>query len=247
MFSRHDIKKLLQNSVPQLQELKETYALLPLTRCRRKMSCCSMLPEMTLVEALAVIHRLMDMPTAMRRRFIQNIISYFFLNPIEITLCPFLEGQDCLIYTDRFFGCRAYGLWSQEYYEKLAARNRRAKIHLRDQWKSLGVSLPPKVVDFRVPYCMYVEIDGHAFIDDKMLLHISDTIEAISGRFSQWHQSFSQRYFSDLSFLLSSLAFGFTEAIQMKFTVVRDIITTGNMTRLEKIIDELPDLSADLT
>jgi len=54
-------------------------------------------------------------------------------------------------------------------------------------------------------------------------------------------------YFSDLSFLLSSLAFGFTVAIQMKFTMVRDIITTGNMTRLEKIIDELPDLSAELT
>ncbi len=246
MFSRHDIKKLLQNSVHQLQGLKETYALLPSTRCRRKTNCCSMLPEMTLLEALAVIKRLVDMPSAMRMRFVQNIIGYFFLNPVEITLCPFLEGQDCLIYADRFFGCRAYGLWSQEYYEKLSAHDRLVKIHLRKQWKSLGLSLPSKVVDFQVPYCIYVEIDGHAFIDDKMLLNISDTIEAISGRFSQWHQSFSRMYFSDLSFLLSSLAFGLTESIQLKFTVVRDIITTGNMTGLEKIIDELPDLCAGL-
>jgi hypothetical protein len=53
-------------------------------------------------------------------------------------------------------------------------------------------------------------------------------------------------YFSDLSFLLSSLAFGLAESIQMKFAVVRDIITTGNMTGMEKIIDELPDLCAKL-
>lgn len=142
MFSQHDIKKLLQNSVHLLQELKEPYELLPSTRCRRKTRCCSMLPEMSLVEALAVIKRLLDMPSAMRRQFVQNIVSYFFLNPVEITLCPFLEGQDCLIYEDRFFGCRAYGLWSQEYYEKLTAGVRGAKIHLREQWKDLGLSLP---------------------------------------------------------------------------------------------------------
>lgn len=246
MFSQHDIKKLLQNSVHQLQELKETYALLPSTRCRRKTNCCSMLPEMSLVEALAVINRLLDMPSAKRRQFVQNIVNYFFLNPVEITLCPFLEGQDCLIYEDRFFGCRAYGLWSQEYYEKLSASVRQAKIHLREQWKNLGLSLPSKVVDFQVPYCTYVEIDGHAFIDDRVLINISDTIAAISVRISQRHQSFNRIYFSDLSFLLSSLVFGFAESIQMKFAVVRDIITTGNMTGLEKIIDELPDLCAKL-
>jgi hypothetical protein len=32
----------------------------------------------------------------------------------------------------------------------------------------------------------------------------------------------------------------------MKFAVVKDIITTGNMTGLEKIIDELPDLCSKL-
>jgi Fe-S-cluster containining protein len=205
-----------------------------------------MLPEMSLVEALAVIKRLLDMPSGKRSQFVQNIVNYFFLNPVEIILCPFLKGQDCLIYEDRFFGCRAYGLWSQEYYEKLSAGVRQAKNHLREQWKNLGLSLPSKVVNFQVPYCTYVEIDGHAFIDDRMLLNISDKIEAISVHISQRHQSFTRIYFSDLSFLLSSLAFGFTESIQMKFAVVRDIITTGNMTGLEKIIDELPDLCAKL-
>ncbi len=206
-----------------------------------------MLPEMTLVEALPVIRRLVEMAAAMRNRLIKKIIGHFFLNPVEITLCPFLEGQECLIYPDRFFGCRSYGLWSPAHYETLAARDRRAKKHLQEQWKSLGVCLPKKVVDFQVPYCLCVETNGPVIIDDKILVQASDTIEAISAGFSSWHQLFGQRYFSDLSFLLSALMFGHTAAVQMKFTLVRYIVNTKNRTRLDRIIQELPDLCAMLT
>jgi hypothetical protein len=201
-----------------------------------------MLPEMTLVEALPVIRRLREMAAGMRKRLIQKIIGYFFLNPVEITSCPFLEGKECQIYLDRFFGCRSYGLWSRAYYETIAARDHKAKKHLQEQWKRLGVLLPKKVVDFQVPYCLCVETNGAAVIDDKMLLQTSDTIEAISAGFSSWHQSFGQRYFSDLSFLLSALMFGYTEAVQKKFTLVRDMVNTENRTKLDKIIQELPDL-----
>ncbi|MEA1949627.1 MAG: hypothetical protein U9N83_20310 [Thermodesulfobacteriota bacterium] len=246
-FSPRIIKELLQTSDHQLKELKEMYALLPETRCRRKAHCCSMLPEMTLVEALPVIRCLVEMAAAMRNRLLKKIIGYFFLNPVEITSCPFLEGQECLIYPDRFFGCRSYGLWSRAHYETLAARDRKAKKHLQEQWKSLGVSLAKKVVDFQVPYCLCVETNGPAVIDDKILLQASNTIEAISARFSSWHQSFGQRYFADLSFLLSALMFGHTAAVQMKFTIVRDIVNTENRTRLDRIIQKLPDLCAMLT
>ena len=246
-FSLHIIRDLLQTSDSHLQELKQTYALLPTTRCQRKTHCCSMLPEMTLVEALPAIQHIVGTNPAMRRQFLQNIICHFFLNPVEITSCPFLEGRNCLIYADRFFGCRSYGLWSQAYYDKLATRDHVAKIHLRKQWKSLGVSLPKKVVDFQVPYCQCVEIDGHAFVDDKTLLHVSDRIEAISRRFFKWHQSFCQKYFSDLSFLLASLVFGYTAAVQMKFSVVCDILTAKNRTKLDRIILGLPDIFTELT
>jgi hypothetical protein len=35
------------------QTLKDAYALVPATRCRRKIHCCSMLPEMTWIESLS--------------------------------------------------------------------------------------------------------------------------------------------------------------------------------------------------
>jgi Fe-S-cluster containining protein len=241
-FSPYIIRELLQTSDHQLQELKETYARLPATRCRRKTHCCSMLPEMTLVEALLVIRRLVEMTAAVRNPLIQKTIGYFFLNPVEITSCPFLEGQECRVYPDRFFGCRSYGLWSKAYYETIAARDRKAKKHLQEQWKGLGVCLPKKVIDFQVPYCLCVETNGPEVIDDKTLLKASDRIEAISAGFSSRHQWFARRYFSDLSFLLSALMFGYTEAVQMKFTLVRDMVHTENRTKLDRIIQELPDL-----
>ena len=246
-FSPRIIKELLQTSDHQLKALNETYALLPETRCRRNTRCCSLLPEMTLVEALPVIRRLLEMTEGVRNPLIKKIIEYFFLNPVKITSCPFLEGQDCLVYPDRFFGCRSYGLWSRARYQTLAARDRKAKKHLQEQWKRLGVCLPKKVVDFQMPYCPWVETTGPIIIDDETLLKASDRIQAISAHFSSRHQWFAQRYFSDLSFLLSALMFGYTQAVQMKFTLVRDMMNTENRSKLDRIIQELPDLCAALT
>jgi hypothetical protein len=79
-----------------------------------------------------------------------------------------------------------------------------------------------------------------------MLLDISDSIESISAGFHQWHYLFIQRYFSDLSFLLASLAFGFTEVVRMKLDVVSDIVATGNRERLAPVIEALPDLFIEL-
>jgi hypothetical protein len=93
-FSSQIIKELLQTSDQKLKALKQTYALLPETRCRRNTRCCSLLPEMTLVEALLVIRRVLEMAEEVRNPLIKKTIGYFFLNPIEITSCPFLEGQD---------------------------------------------------------------------------------------------------------------------------------------------------------
>lgn len=246
MITLDVMKELLQNSTPLLQKLNTTYALLPPTRCRRQTYCCSLLPGTTLVEALAAIKCLTDMAPAIQKKLVQKIIKYFFLNPVEISACPFLKDQDCLIYDVRFWGCRTYGLWSQAYYEKLAGQDRQAKVHRQQQWKNLGVSLPPKVVDFQVPYCRHVEIPEDRDLDDKMLLQVSEKIETLSQQLSHRDQSFRQQYHSDLSFLLSTLMFGFTEAIKLKFSVVRDMINTGNSNRLDHIINELPDLLTEL-
>jgi Fe-S-cluster containining protein len=245
-FSTDVIRELLNTSVNQRQELGKTYARLSATRCRRKTYCCSLLPEMTLVEALVAIQRLSDMAPAVRRQMVRTIIRYFFLNPAEIISCPFLDSQDCLIYQDRFFGCRAYGLWSKDYYEKLVSRSRQVKVHFQRQWKKLGVPLPQPVIDFQVPYCRCVEPDGNGVIDDSQLMRTADAVNALSGQFSEWHELFGQKYFFDLSFFLASLVFGFAESVKMKFVIVREIVTTGNRTGLDRILGDIPDILAGI-
>lgn len=241
------IRELLRNSVKQRKELEEAYALLPPTQCQRKTQCCSLLPDMTLLEALTAIQRLARMTFMMRKKLTKKMISYFILNPVEITSCPFLDYRDCLVYRNRFFGCRAYGLWSQGYYGKIASNNREVKRHFQKQWQKLGVSLPQAVIDFQVPYCMCVKVDGETMINDEMLLHIADTITTLSEQFLEWHQLFGRWYFSDLSFLLTSLAFGFKDAVTMKFSIVREVVVTGNRSRLETVFEQLPDICAEFT
>lgn len=241
MISRNDLKELLRSSVLQREQLGNTYLLLPKTKCHRRTDCCAMLPEMTLLEALDAVHRLTGLPPVLRMRVLRNIVRYFLINPVEITSCPFLENQDCLVYENRFFGCRAYGLWSPEYYGKIAERSRQAKSSIQKQWRDLGVSLPQNVISYNMPYCSNVKRADHRELNDNTLLGAAIVIENLSQRFLSWHELFHGKYFSDLSFFITSLIFGVTGSVQMKFTVVRDIVNNGNRQLLNKIIAEVMD------
>jgi Fe-S-cluster containining protein len=245
-FSPEVIRELLAGSTEQRLAWQEASAQLPATRCRRRTHCCSLLPEMNLVEALTAVQLLVDMVPGQRRQLSRRMIHYFFLNPVEILMCPFLEGQKCLVYQDRFLGCRAYGLWSKGYYQQQAEHSRKAKRLSREQWQRLGVSLPQEVVDFHLPYCPYVELEGDVSVDDEKLSRTSDMIEAISGQLAPWHNSFRQGYFSDLSFLLVSAVLGSRVAIQLKFEMVRDFLSTGKHQKVEGIADKLDDFFEDL-
>ncbi|UCD81282.1 MAG: hypothetical protein JSW26_07615 [Desulfobacterales bacterium] len=93
LLSGEKIHELLKLSNSEFAELKECYALLPPTLCARKSLCCAMLPETTLVEALWALKRLQQDTPEYRRRVIKKIIAYFFINPVQITACPFLEEK----------------------------------------------------------------------------------------------------------------------------------------------------------
>ena len=245
-FSSEVIRALLERSTDHRSALKEAYAQLPVTRCRRRTYCCSLLPEMSLLEALSAVQQLLEMEPEQRLWMNRRLIRYFFLNPVEILLCPFLEGKNCLIYQNRFFGCRAYGLWSEDHYRKKAEQSRQAKTLSQREWQRLGVSLPQEVVDFHLDYCPYVELEGDALVDDKLLLQTSDRIEAISGQLLPWHDKFHQEYFSDLSFLLASISLGLQRAVQLKFEIVRHTLSTGKKERVDRMVDKLDDSLANL-
>jgi Fe-S-cluster containining protein len=241
-ISFSDINKLLKASENQQQVLKQMYSLLPQTRCHRKADCCSMLPEMTLLEAISVMRLLADMPAPMRIQLIKRIAEYFFVNAVEITACPFLKGQECVIYQSRVLGCRTYGLWSQKYYLNLANQNRKAKQRFQQQWRKIGIKLPQAVIDFQLPYCLAVETLHGSHPDDGAILKIVNSVARLSRSFTEMNQVFQQQYFSDLSFLVAALIYGFGKAIRMKYDVVKEYVTSGSKEKMNRLINLCPDV-----
>ena len=234
-----DINLLLKKSVSERQKLIGLYIRLPATECRRQTSCCMMLPEMTLIEALVALEHLKKMAPSRQVQILKKLVKYFFLNPVEITACPFLEAQACLIYTDRFFVCRAYGLWSRATYDELSTQTQMSKQHLHNQWANLGVTLPESVTGFQVPYCPYVKITDTAEISDRQLNEIAENIDLISQQLGWEVNLFRQHYFLDLSFLIASWIYGYTKAVQLKFAFVKNYLSSGNRAKRYKMISDI--------
>ncbi len=237
-----DLRELIFNSQGQRQDLRNIYSQLPDTSCQRRALCCSLLPEMSLLEALEVLDQIRRFPPARRRELTQKISRYFFINPAEIIGCPFLEDRDCLIYPSRFFGCRAYGLWSQGHYRQIAHQARLIKKNVVQQWRNLGVALPEEVTGHQVAYCTAVETIGPRKMSDEDLLQAADRVEGWSQELNPRHRHFQEGYFRDMSFLTAALIFGLSQAVQLKFTLVRDLLQSGNQTPLEQMIARVPDL-----
>jgi len=241
VISTATINKLLVTSIDDIAALKKIYGRLPNTRCKRKADCCAMLPESTFLEALIAFNRLRQEPAALRQRTLKKIVTYFFVNPARITACPFLVKKQCIIYEDRFFGCRSYGLWSPQHYEKMARENRHVKSAFRRQWQSLGIGLPDGVIDFQQPYCLdVIRIDG-TDTDDKALVRLTSDIEALSSRLSPWHQAFSRMYFTDLSFLTSTMIFDVDRLLRLKVEIVREYVSTGSSKLLNDTLENVSD------
>ena len=237
-----DLKELIFNSQGQRQALKNIYSQLPDTSCQRRTLCCSLLPELSLIEALETMDQLRRFPPARRWELTKKIIRYFFINPAEIPGCPFLEDRDCLIYPTRFFGCRAYGLWSEGHYRQSAQQARLIKKNVVQLWRNLGVSLPEKVTEHQVTYCDAVEIIGQPKMSDEYLLQAADRVEGWSQELNPRHLHFQEGYFRDLSFLTAGLFVGLSQAVQLKFSLVRDLLRSGDRTPLEQVISRVPDL-----
>jgi len=244
-FSWPDIRELIARFTPRRQSLLALYHRLPATRCRRRTRCCSLLPEMSLPEALIALDGICQFPPDRRLSVLKKSLRYFLINPLEITSCPLLEGSDCLIYTDRFFGCRAYGLWSPEEYQRRTEADRAAKRNMGEQWLRLGIRLPAAVIDFQVPYCRQVLPAESGPISDRLLTEAEEGIEQISGQLHPWSGRFRDLYFSDWSFLIAGLIFGIPEAVRLKFRMVKEGLQTGSRLRLEEVVSGL-DLRGDL-
>lgn len=241
MITKEDLVAALEIATPLFEKLQSLYQRLPDTRCDCEQPgvCCRFLPEMTTLEALQWVKVLRDLPDDEFTEKLRTFVEFYFSNPARLIGCPFLNDGGCSIYDYRTFGCRAYGLWSQELGNVRTTESRNQKKTLGAMWKRFGVDLPANVVEFEIDYCDKVDTVSGEDVTDAELMDVLQQIYDLDQPFKELQAKFENEYHSDFSFLITALALGMKKAILEKFAVIKEIIQKGSEDRLKKTLEKI--------
>lgn len=237
LTDKHHLLSEIEKAQQLFDPLKRLYERIPATTCDRRARCCALIPEVSYVEFLYMLRALGRLHQDVRTEIVEKTIKYFFLNAVRIDSCPFLHHNICLIYEDRPYTCRAYGLWSKTRYETLVAKNKKAKESVRAAWETLGIKLPADVVAYRPAYCDHVTVSPGDPITDAGLDLIQTEILSLEGGLEQGTRRFTQVFFSDPSFLLTSTTIEYRSCLIEKVTVVREYLSNKRSSRLKQLIE----------
>lgn len=203
--------------------LEQTYQEIPETTCARRGVCCALLPPVFTVELAAWLHRLPATPYKERASQARRLTEHFLVNAARRRPCPWSRPGACAIYTERFMGCRTYGLWSPQAYEKRAAQAARGQQAVAQAWQGLGVELPAEVLAPAPPYCRQVRpvrgpAPDDAFIEglEERALELSRELPASLERLHDFG--------GDISFAVACLALGQAQALSLKVAVTKALL-----------------------
>ena len=244
MITADEIKEAMLAAEPLLLRLQELYDRLPGTNCTCDQPgvCCTFLPEMTVLEALQWIKLMQNMSDSELSAKLRRFVEFYMTNPARLSGCPFKEDGVCTIYRYRTFGCRSYGLWSQEMGWMRTRESRNDKKALRQMWKRYGVEIPPDVVEFEIDYCDKVQIQPGKTINDTMIMELLKNVYDLGKSLGDLQTRFEEKYYSDFSFFLTSLFLGVRKALLLKFAVIKEMVQKGTNTRLQEILEKVsPD------
>ncbi|MGD9076910.1 MAG: hypothetical protein PVJ69_16955, partial [Desulfobacteraceae bacterium] len=201
--------------------------------------CCMFLPEMTMLEALQWMERMRAMSDEDLTSTLRRFVEFYLTNPARLTGCPFRDDGACSIYKYRTFGCRSYGLWSQEMGRSRTRESRKGKKALREMWNRYGIELPADTVEFEIDYCDKVQVRSDKPIDDDAIMDFLTQVYHLGKPLGHLQSQFEEAYYSDFSFLLTSLAFGMRKALLLKFAVIKEIIKEKTDTRLQQELEKI--------
>ena len=202
--------------------LENIYAALPATSCERRGACCALLPPMHPVEMLAWLGGLCQADPETSCVLAADLVRHFLLNAAQRLPCPWAREDSCARYEGRFFGCRAYGLWSKQAYQPRRIQSMEAANKVQEAWQGMGVSLPPEVCAPPPAYCDQVEPMSGPALDDARLDALESELAGL-GSGEPWHGLLSGCG-GDLSFLVAGLALGWRECLQTKVAVTHAIL-----------------------
>lgn len=213
--------------------LEQVYAALPATSCARQGACCGLLPPMHPVEMLAWMSGLSRGGEQASLDEAAKLVKHFLQNAFRRLPCPWALPDSCARYEKRFFGCRAYGLWSARAYEPRRQQSLQAAETVQAAWQSMGFTLPAEVCAPPPAYCTKVKPAAGPVVDDAGL----DALEARlagMGQDEPWHGLLAGCG-GDLSYLTAGLALGWRECLQAKVAVTRALLAGDEKTAEEHL------------
>ena len=204
------------------QGLQRVYAALPATACARQGACCGLLPPVQPVEMLAWLGELRQGDEQAGCGQAARLVQHFLQNAAIRLPCPWALPAACARYENRFFGCRAYGLWSAQAYEPRREQSLAAAKTVQAAWQGMGLALPPEVCAPPPAYCAKVRAMDGQEIDDAGLDALETRLAGI-GQEETWHGLLAG-WGGDLSYLAAGLALGWQECLQAKVLVTRALL-----------------------
>ncbi len=241
MITTKELGAAISEAKPLFGRLQDLYEGLPETQCTCDDPgvCCMFLPEMTMLEALQWFERMQAMSVTQLTSTLRRFVAFYLTNPARLTGCPFRDDGACSIYKYRTFGCRSYGLWSQEMGRSRTRESRKGKKALLEMWKRYGIELPAHSVEFEIDYCDKVQAQPDKPVDDEAIMDLLTQVYYLGKPLGHLQSQFEEAYHSDFSFLLTSLAFGMRKALLLKFAVIKEIVQEKTDTRLQQELEKV--------
>jgi len=164
------------------EKLNNIYDTLPKGECAGCGNCCMESVGINLIEFLNIFNYLQD-KNELRKKSLDKIIDYYFLEFMEKKSCPFKdENNRCEIYEVRPLNCRLFGHWKKEDYNKnlkdVTDKNKQYKNIMKVKY---GINISDEVVNYKIKYCEEF-MPKNRYLSKSERLNFADNIMVLDSK-----------------------------------------------------------------
>jgi hypothetical protein len=118
-------------------------------------------------------------------------------------------------------------------------QSREGKMKLVKMWQRYGIELAPEAIAAEMDYCDQVGCKSDIKISDNRLMAVLQEIYLLDEKLADLQTKFENEYYSDYSFLVTSLVLSTKKAVLGKFAVIKELSRAGTDKRLKNLLSQI--------